>query len=144
MKETTIKERSIAQLIKVIVWGQVVGHLCQVGGVIFQDAPDYLARTSIASILVPILILIAMHVFKLDLLFARVDPGWLFIALGLILSGSMTAMAFQNVQYYFDLPESMITSSWHYGQIASVISFTVFGIGLIFTIWFSIRVFRSQ
>jgi hypothetical protein len=144
MKEITKRERSIAQLIKVIVWGQIAGHLCQVGGVIYQDAPDYLARTSIASILVPILILLAMHVFKLDLFFARVDPGWLFIALGLILSGSMTAMAFQNMQYYFDLPESMITSSWRYGQITSIISLIVFGIGLILTIWFSIRVFRSQ
>jgi hypothetical protein len=137
MKEITKRERSIAQLIKVIVWGQIAGHLCQVGGVIYQDAPDYLARTSVASILVPILILLAMHVFKLD-------PGWLFIALGLILSGSMTAMAFQNMQYYFDLPESMITSSWRYGQITSIISLIVFGIGLILTIWFSIRVFRSQ
>ena len=144
MKEITNKERSIAQLIKVIVWGQVVGHLSQVGGVIFQDAPGYLARTSIASILVPILILLVMHVFKLDLIFARVDPGWLFIALGLILSASMTAMALQNVEYYFDLPDSMVTSSWRYGQIASIISLIVFGIGLILTVWFSVRVLRSE
>jgi hypothetical protein len=144
MKEAKNRERSIAQLIKVIVWGQVMGHLCQVGGVIFQDAPDYLARTSVASILVPILILLAMHVFKLDLIFAKVDPGWLFIALGMVLSISMTAMTFRNVHFYFDLPESMITPDWRYSQITSLVSLFVFGIGLIFTGWFSIRVLRSK
>jgi hypothetical protein len=144
MKERQPKERSISQLIKVIVWGQIVGHLWQVAAVVVQDAPDYFARTSLASILLPILILVAMHVFKLDIYFAQIDPGWLFIALGLILSVSMTAMAFQNMQYYFDLPESMITSSWRYGQITSVISLVVFGLGLICTCWFSIRVVRSE
>jgi hypothetical protein len=144
MKEVTIREHSIAQLIKVIVWGQILGHLWQVGANIYYDAPDYLARTSVGSILVPILVLLAMHFFKLDLYFAKVDPGWLFIALGLVLSISMTAMAFKNVQYYYDLPESLITPSWRYGQITSVISLIVFGIGLGFTGWFSIRVLKNR
>jgi len=143
MKENSNKERSIAQLIKIIVWGQVIGHLWQVGAVILQDAPDYLARTSIASIVLPVLILMGMHIFKLDMFFAKVDPGWLFIALGLIISVSMTAMAFRNVQYYFDLPDSMVTQAWRHGQIVSIISLSIFGIGLIFTSWFSIRVIKS-
>ena len=144
MKEKLDKERSIAQLIRVIVWGQVIGHLWQVGTVLVRDAPDYLARTSVASIVLPLVILLGLYIFKLDIFFAKVDPGWLFIALGVIISASMTAMAYRNVQYYFDLPDSMITQAWRTGQIASVISLLIFGIGLIFTIWFSIRVIRSE
>jgi hypothetical protein len=144
MKEITPRERSIAQLIRVIVWGQVLGHLWQVTALVIQDAPDYLARTSVGSILLPILILMGLHLFKLDLLFARIDPGWLFIALGLILSLSMTAMTFRNVRYFLDIPDSMITPSWRYNQITSIISLFVFGIGLVFTGLFSSRVLRSK
>lgn len=143
MKETTSKDIYIAQLIKVIVWGQVLGHLWQVGALMVQDAPDLFARTSVASILVPVLILLTMHLFKIDLFFARVDPGWLFIALGLIISVSMTAMAFRNVQYYFDLPKSLVTPVWHYGQITSIINLLIFLLGFALTSWCSIRVVRT-
>jgi hypothetical protein len=143
VKEATSRDISIAQLIKVIVWSQVLGHLWQVGALMVQDAPDLLARTSIVSILIPVLILIAMHLLKIDLYFARVDPGWLFIALGLTISISMTAMAFRNVQYYFDLPKTLVTSAWRYGQITSIINLLIFLLGLVFTSWYSIRVVRT-
>jgi hypothetical protein len=143
VKEATSKDIYIAQLIKVIVWSQVLGHLWQVGALMVQDAPDLFARTSVASILVPVLILLTMHLFKIDLFFARVDPGWLFIALGLIISVSMTAMAFRNVQYYFDLPKSLVTPVWHYGQITSIINLLIFLLGFVLTSWCSIRVVRT-
>ncbi|OGO17475.1 MAG: hypothetical protein A2Z14_17120 [Chloroflexi bacterium RBG_16_48_8] len=143
MKESTTKERHIAQLIRLIIWGQILGHLWQVAAVIYQDAPDYFKRTSLGSILLPILIVMAMHVFKLDLLFAKVDPGWLFIALGLVLFSSLTAIAFRNVRFYLDLPKSLITPAWRYGQITSIVVLIVYGKGLMLTGWFSIRILRT-
>jgi drug/metabolite transporter (DMT)-like permease len=143
MEESTRKDRSILHLIRVILWSQVIGYLWQSSAVALADAPDYFARMSFGSFIIPILVIIAIHVFKLDCKFAQSDPGWVFIALGFLISLSAAVITFSTVRFYFNLPQDQVTDSWRSSQVTSLVSLIIYSLGFILTSVFSYQVLRN-
>jgi hypothetical protein len=135
---------AIARLVRVVVWGQLIGYLWLGVAVAVEDAPNLFLRAGIWSFVWPVLVLLAMHLFRLDLLLARRTPRF-FIVIGTIaLSIATVAASAMGVRFAFGVPDFLVTPGWRYSQGTSLAAMTIFTLALLASIILSVQALRSE
>jgi hypothetical protein len=130
-------------LIRVAVWGQVIGTLWQNLALAIEDAPVYFERASIDAFIVPVLIVVLMYVLKADRWISG-KIGMVSMAfLVLLASVATTVIAASALIYSSNIPDFLVTPGWRYAQTTSAIALVIFSVALVLNIIFIIRARRS-
>jgi hypothetical protein len=134
----------IAKLIQYCVWGQMIGYLSFGVSMAIEDSPDIFSRASPWEFVWPILLLVAIHLFRLDSIIARLTPQWLIVAGVLSISLSTVVASSIGVRNAFGIPTALMTEGWRHLQLSSMISLAIFAISFVVSILLSFRVFQTS
>lgn len=144
MKVNHSPNQSFITLIRVVVWGHLLGYLWRGISIAIEDAPDVFARAGIGSFVWPIVIFFLFQLSKADKRLSKILAVRVVIIFSIIVSLSTMIVSITDVIFGHDIPEHLITSSWRYWQAISVINLLIYLTILILTVLFSIRALRDS
>ena len=131
-------------LLRVAVWGQVMGFLLMAYFLAMEDAPQLFKRISPWNVIVPILVVIVIQMKRpSNFVIQNISTGLLSIFI-LIVSISTTAIAAAYLTHAFSIPEFLVSSGWQYTRITAIFVTIVFSLALIANIVFLVRTLRIQ
>ena len=131
-------------LIRWAVWGQAIGIFGMALFLAIEDAPDIFMRASLWNFILPIIAVIIIQIEKLSNYFVRHLPTGILVLIILIVSLSNTVIASANTIHAFNIPDYLVTSSWQYTRMTSIIILLIFSIALILNIVLTVRALQGD
>jgi hypothetical protein len=134
----------ITRLIRYCVWGQMIGYISFGLSLAIEDAPDIFARANPWELVWPVLLLVAMHLFRLDSIIARLTPTWFIIVTVLSISLGTLVASGVGVRNVFGIPDLLMTDGWRYSQSSTLITLSIFVLSMIVSVYLSIRIYQMR
>jgi len=134
----------ITRLIRYFVWGQMIGYLSFGLSLAIEDTPDIFSRANPWEFVWPVLLLVVMHLFRLDTMIARLTPAWFIIVAVLSISLSTLIAGSVGVRNAFGIPAVLMTDGWRYMQLSTLISLAIFVVSMIVSMYLSVRIYRMM
>ena len=131
-------------LLRVAVWGQVMGYLVMVYFLAMEDAPQFFMRINPWNIIVPIVVVIVIQLKQpSNFLVRNISTGMLSIFI-LIVSLSTTAISVAYLTHAFSIPDFLVTSGWQFTRTTAIFVTIVFSLALIMNIVFLVRALHVE
>jgi len=144
MNNLDLAIKKTARLVRVAAWGQLLGYTLFSLSLVIEDAPAFFSRVDPLELLWPIILLIAIHVLKLDVVVSRLVPRW-FIVFGImVLSLATLAASIMALSLAFGIPSAFATSGWQYLQISTTVMFIVFAVSFTLNLVLSVRAIQAS
>lgn len=134
--------RSKVVLLRVAVWGQIVGYLLAALFLAIEDAPDILVRVSIWEIVVPIAAGAAIRIKRVSNFLVRNLSTSMLAVFVIIISFSTAAIALGDVTLSFAIPDFLVTPGWQNARTTGLITLAVFIVALVTNIALAVRALR--
>lgn len=144
MRDSGSTTNATGLLVRLAVWGQMVGYLTFGVSLAVEDSPDIFARADAVEFIWPVLLLVAMHLFKLDRLAARYVPRWLLVVLVLTVSVGTLVASIVGATFAFGIPEALETSGWRYMQSTTSITSAIFALSLVVSVILAVRAYQPS
>lgn len=135
---------SFAALIRFVVWGHLLGYLWRAISIAIEDAPDIFSRAGIASFVWPIVILILFQLSNADKRLSQLLAVRIMIIFSIMVSLSTVIISLTDVIFSYDIPQYLMTSSWNYWQVISVINVLIYLTIFVLTVFYSMRALRAS
>lgn len=143
MSNPTGNSATAARLVRFAVWGQILGYLSFGLSLAIEDFPDVFSRATVIEFIWPILLLIALHLFRLDRMAERFVPHWLLVMMVLLTSVGTAIANLTGVIYAFGIPDSLESPGWQYLQATATLTFVIFLAALVISVVLSFGVIQS-
>jgi len=143
LKENETLNSSLITLIRIAVYGHIIGYLWRGISIAIEDIPDIFSRVDIGSFVWPIVILILFYLAKADQRLALILSPGITVIFAAIVSISMFLISISDIVFSWNIPKYLASSSWQYWQVVSVVTFLMYLIILILTVIYSIRALRE-
>ena len=108
------------------------------------QAPDIFARANPWEFVWPVLLLVAMHLFRLDSIIARLTPTWFIIVTVLSISLGTLVAGGVGVRNAFGIPDVLMTDGWRYTQFSTLTTLSIFVLSMIVSIYLTIRIYQMR
>ncbi|HLA81058.1 MAG TPA: hypothetical protein VJP78_05405 [Thermoleophilia bacterium] len=133
-----------SKLVRFAVWGQLIGYLSFGLSLAAEDSPDIFARASVVEFIWPVVVLAAMHFFRLDMIAGRVIPRWLLVVSVLVISLGTLAASATGVAYAYGIPKALATEGWRYLQATTTVTLAIFAVSTLISVLLVIRSYQQR